>query len=187
MNRRETTIAFIKRHQKFFLSFAFVLILMMLLRSFDLEKFVAEVGIKNTYLLVFLFSIIGGVSALTAASFYTAIFTLASTGISPYVIALVAAPGILIGDLVFWYLGLQGRALAYEAFGNLLTRMADYLSTKSKWFVSVFAFVYTGLTPFPGDILMASLAILRFRFRDICIPVLLGNYLLVLLIAKLGS
>lgn len=186
MSRTENTIAFLKRHKKFFVSFIFVIALMVLLRLIDVQTFVDRIGITNTYILVFLFSIIGGVSALTAASFYLAIFTLASTGVSPYVIALFSAPGILIGDLLFWYLGVQGRALAYEAFGRWLTRIADYLSKKPKMFINAFIFLYT-ITPMPGDILMSALAVLKYKFRDIFLSVLLGNYVLVLIIAKLGS
>lgn len=186
MSRAENTIAFIKRHRKFFLSFAFVIALMVLLRLVDAEALVDRIGITNTYILVFLFSIIGGVSALTAASFYVAIFTLAATGVSPYIVALFAAPGIIIGDLLFWYLGVQGRGLAYEAFGKWLARTADYLSAKPKIFINAFIFLYT-ITPLPGDILMAALAVLKYKFRNIFLPVLLGNYILVLIIGKLGS
>jgi hypothetical protein len=168
-------------------SFVFVIALMALLRLIDVGALVDRIGISNTYMLVFLFSIIGGTSAFTAVSFYATIFTLASAGISPLVIALFSAPGILIGDSLFWYLGVQGRGLAYEAFGKRLARIADYLSRKPKWFVHAFTFAYTGLTPLPGDILMASLAILGYRFKNMFMPILCGNFVLVFIIAKLGS
>lgn len=187
MNRVENTVSFLRRHKKFLVSFVFVIVLLACLRLIDAEALVDRIGISNTYILIFLLSIMGGVSAFTAVSFYATIFTLASTGISPLLIALFSAPGILIGDSLFWYLGVQGRSLAYEAFGKWLTRIAAYLSRRSKWFVYAFTFIYTGLTPLPGDILMASLAILGYRFRNIFIPVLCGNFTLIFIIAKLGS
>ena len=150
------------------------------------EKIIDLLGLENVYLTVFVLGIIGGVSTFSAAGFYATIFSLALGGANPFILALFSAPGVLIGDYIFWYIGVQGRQAINEEYNSYLLKFSSWLRRKPKWFTPVVVYIYTGFTPFPGDFLMFTLAVLNYKFRQIFIPTLLGNYTLALLVSVLG-
>ena len=146
------------------------------------ERILAWIGVENVYLLTFLFAIIGGVSAFTATSFYAALFAFALGGANPYLLALFSAPGVLIGDLVFWYAGYHGRGLAEESFGQHLQRFSGWLARRPAWFVPIVAYAYTAVAPLPGDFLMIAVALAGYPLKKVLLPVLLGNFTIALIV-----
>src|SRR3989338_4128410 len=150
------------------------------------EKLVDLLGLENVYLTVFVLGIIGGVSAFSAAGFYATLFSFVLGGAYPFILALFSAPGVLIGDFVFWYLGVRGREFLNGEYNSYLLKFSSWLGRKPKWFTPIVVYVYTWFSPFPGDFLMLTLAVLNYKFRQIFIPTLLGNYTLALLVSVLG-
>lgn len=146
-------------------------------------RIIASFGERNIYFAVFVLAIIGGVSALSAAGFYATLFSLALGGANPFILAAFSAPGVLIGDWMFWYLGVEGKSVLKDEYGVLVNKLSLRLAKKPKWLVSLVIYTYTGLSPFPGDFLMATLAILGYRFKQIFIPTILGNYTLALIVS----
>jgi len=147
------------------------------------SRIIGILGLENVYLTVFILAIIGGVSAFTAAGFYAALFSFALGGANPFILAAFSALGVLIGDFIFWYLGVEGRKAAEREYNSYLLRFSAWLGSKPKWLAPVIIYAYTGLTPFPGDFLMFVLAFLKYRFRQILVPTLLGNYTLALIVS----
>lgn len=175
--------AFFEKYNKFFLTLLFIASVITLLSLVEPAAIIEKIGAKNVYIVTFLFAIFGGVSAFTATTFYATLFTLALGGANPFILAAFSALGVLLGDFVFWFFGVQGRELASEAIGRPLERFADWLRKKPKLVVQIIIYLYTGFSPLPGDFLMFTLAVLKYRFRDIVLPTLLGNYTLALLVS----
>ncbi len=173
---------FLKKYRSFFSILGVLIAIVVALSFIEPVRLVEAVGIQNIYLFTFLFAIIGGVSAISAASYYATLFAFALGGANPFLLALCSAPGVLIGDYAFWYLGLKGRGLAKEALGRRLARFSSWIQSKPAWFLPIVIFIYTAFTPLPGDFLMIALAVTGYTFRQILIPTLLGNYMLALLI-----
>lgn len=144
---------------------------------------VRAIGLQNVYLFTFLFGIIGGVSAFTATSFYLTVFMLALGGANPLLLALFSAPGVLIGDMVFWYAGHEGRPLAEHTFSKELHAFSERLRQMPRWFVPIVAYLYTSITPLPGDFLMIALGLIDFPIRRVLLPILLGNFTFALLVS----
>lgn len=172
---------------KFLLALCVIMLVVTALSYIEPAKIIESIGIQNSYLIVFVLAIIGGVSALTAAGFYATLFSLALGGANPLVLAAFSAPGVLIGDYIFWYLGVEGRKAVEQEYSHHLIKFSSWLSQKPKWFASVIIYIYTGLTPLPGDFLMFALALLNYRFKQIFVPTLLGNYTLAVLVSSFGS
>lgn len=150
------------------------------------SRIIDIIGIKNVYISVFILGIIGGVSALSAAGFYATLFSLSVGGANPFILAAFSAPGVLLGDFLFWYLGLRGKEVIDIKYGKYLSKLSTWLNKKPKWFMPIMIYVYTGFTPFPGDFLMFLLAFMNYHFKQIFIPTLLGNYTLALMVSLFG-
>lgn len=169
---------------KFLLGLCVIILVIGLLSYLEPEDIISKLGIENTYLAIFAFAIFGGVSAFSAAGFYGTLFYFAHSGMNPFILAGFSAFGVLIGDFIFWYIGVEGRKLIKNEENTYAIRLSGWLKQKPRWFVPIIIYAYTGLSPFPGDILMLALAFTGYRPRDIIIPTFFGNYTLALIITS---
>jgi len=176
-------MSFFRRHHRFFSIAIFLGAAIGILYYVDPAHIVAAIGVRNIYAATFLLAVVGGVSALTATSFYAAVFAFALGGANPFLLALFAAPGVLLGDAVFWYLGHHGKAVVRPALGRVTERISRWVAARPPWIVPAGAYLYSGFIPLPGEFLMVALALLGIPFKRILVPTLLGNYTLALIVA----
>jgi hypothetical protein len=173
------------------LSFAAALVLIVAAATFIYiigpEELVATIGVENAYLVVFLLAIFGGVSSLTATSFFAAVIAMAAGGLHPLWLGLVSGAGMLIGDLIFFALGAHARTVAGPRLRPRLERLAAWIRRKPDWAVAIVIYLYLAVTPLPGDILLASLALAAYPIKKLLIPVFLGNVTLITWMTTLGS
>lgn len=162
----------------------------LILFYFDPTEIVANMGVRNIYAFLFVFALLGGVSSFTSSSFYAAVVTLASTGgLNPLVVGVIAGIGMAFGDSMFYLLGKR----AYQAFfySKRNQRRVDFLMKwlegKPKWMMPIIIYIYSGFTPFPGDILMMTLALIGYPYRKTIIPMTIGNITLVTLLVAAVS
>ena len=174
--------SFLSRHRHFFLIVFVIAGAISFFIYVSPTEIVQWVGVKNIYIATFLFAIIGGVSALTATSFYATLFAFALGGANPFFLALISAPGVLIGDFLFWYLGHKGKAIVRPVIGRRIEGVSRWLSGKPRWAVPLGAYLYTGFIPLPGEFLMVTLALIGVPFSRVLIPTLLGNFTLALIV-----
>ncbi|OGZ94967.1 MAG: hypothetical protein A2847_02215 [Candidatus Sungbacteria bacterium RIFCSPHIGHO2_01_FULL_50_25] len=179
--------SFLRRHRHFFSTAVFLAAIIGILFYVEPIKIIAAIGVKNMYVAVFLFAIVGGVSAFTATSFYASLFAFALGGGDPLFLAIFSAPGVLIGDYLFWYLGHKGKPIVKPAIEHILERTSRWLSAKPAWFIPAAAYVYTGFVPLPGEFLMVTLALIGISFKRIFIPTLFGNFTLAFIVSSSAS
>lgn len=172
-----------KNWQKFIGVFLILLIVGVTLYFISPEKIVAQLGVSNSLLVAFLVSLLGGVSTLTSASFFAVIGALAVGGVDPVYLAAAAAPGLFIGDIAFYYFGLRLRDVLEENYQRQMTWLSSAINNRHHGLVTMVIFLYTGFSPFPGDILMVALASARYPFKKVIFPLLAGNFALAWVIA----
>jgi len=177
-------ISFLKKHWRFFAVVFIITGLTIFLFYIHPAKIILAIGVNNIYIATFLLAIIGGVSAFTATSFYAALFAFALGGANPFLLALFSAPGVLIGDLIFWYLGYKGKAVVKPAIGRIIEKLSSWLLTKPRWLIPIGVYIYTGFLPLPGEFLMVLLALLGISFKRVLIPTILGNFTLALIVSS---
>lgn len=141
------------------------------------ETVVEFIGVENAYLATLLLAATGGLSSLTAGPFYATLATFAAGGVDPYLLGIIAGIGISIGDSLFFVLGRRGLTQTRLNNNPFVARLRAWLERAPQWTVPLTAFVYTSATPFPNDVLMVSLGLLR-QYYWLIIPfVLAGNIL----------
>lgn len=151
------------------------------------KEIVTGLGVNNSLLVAFLVSALGGVSTITSANFYVFVVALATGGVSPAGIGVAAGAGITIGDSLFYYLGTQG----HDVLSGRARRWADnihtWVSNQHPGIVQVGAYIYTGLTPLPNDILTVSLGLAEYAYRRLLPALLLGNITLTIIVAEFAQ
>jgi membrane protein DedA with SNARE-associated domain len=159
-----------------------IIIVSLILFYFNPAEIVAEMGVRNIYAFLFLFALLGGVSSFTSTSFYATVIALSSSGgLDPVTVGVIAGIGMGFGDSMFYLLGQR----AYKAFfynernQRRIEKFLNWLEKKPKWTMPIIIYVYSGFTPFPGDLLMMSLAITGYTYRKAIIPMVLGNITMV--------
>jgi membrane protein DedA with SNARE-associated domain len=160
---------------------------MFLLSYIDVAPLLASVG--DTYLLLFLFvfGVLAGSSTFTSSTYLATVAYLGGQGtIDPLTLGFVCGTGFFLGDTIYYLFGRVIETLSNEVIGKNAKRLMKIIDSKPLWARNLIIFIYTGLTPFPGDLLMLSLALLRYRYLSFMLPLLLGNIVLLYLAAKVG-
>lgn len=144
------------------------------------------IGVEQGYLVAFLVAAFGGVSALTATSYFTTIITLALGGLNPLLLGLLGGLGVTIGDTIFFFLGINGRFLLLEFWEKRVEAFSAWLKRRPGWFVPLLIYLYAGFSPFPNEFMTISAGLAGVRYRRILPPLLLGNITITILLAWLA-
>jgi len=151
------------------------------------KELVEQIGVSNSYLIVFLVAVIGAFSSFTTFSAYPVIVTMAAGKLDPLLLGVVAGIGLAIGDTFFYYFGVSARGVASKKLKNWLSNTLKWLKKKSDHFIQLFIFGYVGFTPFPNNILTGLLALSKYPYRKVALPLILGDLVLPIVAAYLSA
>jgi len=158
-----------------------------LLYNVSPQEIVSYIGVNNSYLLMFIAALIGGVSSFTAPSYFALLFTLANGGTSPLLLGLSGGFGIFLSDIFFYYIGYNGRELVRDKSDRLLAKLESWIADKPDWVPPLASYIYTGFTLLPNDILMLTLALSKISLRRVILAILVGSLQLSVILAYLFS
>lgn len=176
-----------KKLLTFILLIALIFILITLSFVIDPTKIVDVLGTKNGYILTFFVSFFGGFSAGGSISFITLLITLVSGGMNPIYLGVVSGISLAIGDLIMYYTGQKGRDLISGKWDKRITAITKFLD-KKKWlrkFIPIFSYLYISFAPLPNDILLLSLAAIKYPIKKIAVIIILGDLTFPLMITIL--
>ena len=176
-----------KRNSRLFILLVVFLILWSAFLFFHPPKEIVEfLGIHNTYFFIFLMAAIGGVSAFTSTAFYTTVVTLAIGGVNPLYLGFFASIGLTIGDVFFYFFGMEGKQCIPGKYEKYIDRFSRWVEKAGDWLIALIIFFYS-LTPFPSDVLAISLAVADYPLRKMIVPLFIGNFVLISGLAMLSQ
>ena len=85
------------------------------------QEIVESMKGSQGYLLMTIISLMGGLAIITFISVYPTVASFAIGGLNPIGLAISAAIGLTVADVVYFYLGLKGRNLADFYIGAVCT------------------------------------------------------------------
>jgi membrane protein DedA with SNARE-associated domain len=159
---------------RFFALLCLLLLWILLLQFISPEELVEVVGAKG-YLLLFLVAAVGGVSFLTASSYFALVLTLAAGGLNPLLLGIIGGIGVTIGDTLFFLFGTHGRELLSEKLERRMTAFGAWLRKGPPFIVPLAVYVYAAFTPFPNELITVSLGLAGTRWPRVLPALLLGN------------
>ncbi len=149
-------------------------------------EIVDKIGVKNGYLLVLILAIIGGTSILFPLPYYLVVFTFASGGLNPFLLAIMAGTGVAVGDSTSYLVGYSGREILSGKLMIIFNKLYNWLSKKPKWMLFSFLYLYTAISPLPNDLINVPMGFIKFPYLRLMIPMWLGNITFNLIIALSG-
>lgn len=182
-----------KENYKKIIAFAVLFLLVSslfaLLFFYSPKELVGIIGVRNGYLLAFFVSFFGGFSAAGSVSFITILFTLTAGGMNPFYLALVSGFSLSIGDILMFYTAEKGRELIRGKWDRRIDKLSVIFKQKKifRKILPFLAYIYVGFTPFPNDILIVSLAALRYPRKLMVGILILGDVSFTLLLTTMAS
>jgi membrane protein YqaA with SNARE-associated domain len=177
----------LKRHRNYFIFAAIVLFIVgwsILMTHFSPREIIAYIGADNSLIVAFLASTFGGISSLTAGSYYAMIVTFSSGGVNPWLLGIATGAGLTVSDSLVYYLGTRGHEVLTGKWKERANRLARWINNQHEHVVQIFAYVYTGLSPMPNDLLTVSLGLAKYSYKRLLPALLLGNITLSIIIAE---
>jgi len=176
----------IKKYAPFIVTLLVLVGIGILLSFMRPSEIVETIGVRNSYWVIFVVAVLGGVSSFTSTSFYATAVTFVAGGSHPLLIGIISGLGMSVGDSIFYFLGSRGRKAFLEQYKEKINIATKWLEGKARWVVSLLIFIYMGFTPLPGDILMVSLAVLDYSYKKIIPFVIIGNITLITILGYLS-
>lgn len=167
-----------RRHHRLWLALGILAIIALwtlLMLLIGPRTFVEFIGVENSYVVIFLIAASGGLSSLTATSFYTLLATFAAAGLNPLLLGVAGGLGLVIGDSLFFAFGRNGVQALPPHVRLRTEKVAKWLESKPAWMVPLVVFLYAGFTPLPNDILMILVALTGTKYRRIIVPLIVGD------------
>ena len=147
------------------------------------DTIVEKLGVKNSYLIAFFMALFGGTSIITATLYYSTLITVAAGGLNIFLLGLIVGVALTIGDIVFFYFGIAGSRILPKSIDDKMHKFAEWLKNKPRWVVPLVILGYSGFVPLPNDILSITLAVIKQKFKNIVVPIFLGNVILATMVS----
>jgi membrane protein YqaA with SNARE-associated domain len=178
-----------KRHTVLtvFVIVGFIALWSVLLHFYPPKEIVAAFGTENVLVVAFLISASSGVSTVASVNYYATVLALAAGGTNPVAISIVAGTGITVGDSLYYYLGRRGHDLLSGKPLQWAKKAERWIRDQHETWVQIGAYIYTGLTPLPNDLLTVSLGLAEYSYRRLLPAIFLGNITLTIIIAEFAS
>mgnify|MGYP001563716617 CR=1 FL=1 len=180
------------RHKKQIVAFGFFLLFLavwsLLLYQFPADEMVKNLGVTNGFAVAFIAGFLGGVSTFTSAPYPLVVITLGAGGLNPFLLGLVAASGLFLGDVTSYFFGYYGHHVVPNGLQTELERFRNWmLGRKRAWMAPVLIFLYGAFFPLSNDIVIISFGLARYPFWRVMLPLGLGSIIFNTILAFLGK
>lgn len=179
-------MAWLRRYATLIAVLLFVVALNTLYIFVPPEELVGVVGVANSYMVVFLLAVIGGMSSLTGATLYSTLAIFGAGGSNPLLLALIGGLGIFISDSIFFFLAYYGHKSIPERWRRAVGRAFSWSRTHSRQIVLVLSYFYLGVMPLPSDLLMLVLVLAGYTYREVAPVLLAAGVTLAFIAASVG-
>ncbi|MBD3247404.1 hypothetical protein GF378_02175 [Candidatus Pacearchaeota archaeon] len=169
---------------------ALVISLIIILFFVSPQEIVSMLGVSNAFAFTFLTSFFAGFSAWTSFSFVAVLITFTLGGLNFFYLGLISGAGLIIGDFLMFFLSSKARNIASsssEKWEKRLRKLTKIFQGKPRKLIPFLTFVYMGLTPFPNDLLIIFLALIKMPIKKLYIPIILGDLTYPLMITFLTA
>ncbi len=174
------------RRTTFVLLLLFMVGLVALYIFYSPKEMILRLGVRNSFIIAFFISIVGAFTSMTKFSAYPMIIALVGGGLNFFHVGLVAGLGLAIGDILFFLFGHSARGFTGHRFKNKLDNILARLQRLNTILVQVLIFFYISCTPLPNNLLSGSLAFIKYPFKHVVIPLILGDVAFCILVAWLA-
>lgn len=138
------------------------------------EQLVEWVGVENSYFLIFVLALLGGLTTFSGVPYHLVLITLAIGGLDPLPLGLSAAVGVILGDTTSYFVGYSGGEVMPSRVQRIVHRVYIYTDGYPK-LLQVFFFSFAALTPISNDFIVISAGIAKYPFWKVMIPLAFGN------------
>lgn len=161
-----------------FLGFSYLLF-----EFLDLETILESVGFF-AYFLIPIISIFGS-NILTASFLYPILFFFYYSGMNLILLAALVAIGGTCGDLIFAFFGNEIHKNTKKKKVEKLVKFFE--KNKDSGYIKIFIFLYAAFFPMSNEFMTLALGYLKYPYRKMLFPLLIGNFVFYATIIWLGG
>lgn len=155
------------------------------------DVLVDKIGIKNVYLGAFILASVGGFSSITGTSVYTAIVAIANDNVvNTIILGIMSGLGIFLSDSLFFLLASYGRNMIVKVASNwerTFTKVSRWVRAAPDWSVYAVVFLYSAFAPLPNDILLGTLAVTGYSYKQFALYLFIGDLTAMLLLTQIAD
>ena len=164
----------IKKHLKKLIFLLPIVVCLIVIGFIDPEALNTKLGTTNSYIVMFLLALIGGLSVFSAIPYPLFLVTFALWGANPFLLALCSVSWVMIGDSSSYILGRKGGKLIEGKHKELFDTFLGFYDSRKKILPFIF-FTYGMISPFPNDLITLSGGIKKYSYSKMVLSLSAGN------------
>lgn len=164
----------------------FFIVWTFLIYRFSPESILDAIGVRNSYLVVFMVSLFGGISILFPIPYYLFVMTFAAGGSNPLLLGVFAGVGLTLGDSTSYLFGSHGGKIIPERYRKISKKILKKLTSYPEWLRFSTILLWGSIVPLPSDILTIPLGLMGYSYKKLIIPLGIGHIIFNTLIAFAG-
>lgn len=157
----------------------------LLIAQIPTESLISLIGSENAWFLMFVLGAIGGLSTFVTIPYHVVLMSLASAGINPVMLGIATALGVMVGDSTMFLLSKQVQSKLTEKQQKKIEGWSLYIKRHPRLLTPALV-TYGTISPFSNDFIVAGLSLMNFKYRQIIIPLTVGNIIYNIGIAYMG-
>lgn len=138
------------------------------------ERVVSYIGVENAYFFIFILAFFGGITTFSGIPYHLILITLAVGGLNPFILGLVTATAVSLGDCTSYFVGYFGREFMPKRIEHALQRLTR-IQEQYPRFMPVLFFLYGACVPFSSDLVTIPMGLLRYPLWRVMIPLGIGT------------
>ncbi len=170
----------------FFALLLFFVFWTFLIYKFSPEAMIESIGIENSYFVVFIVSLFGGISILFPIPYYIFVMTFAAGGSNPILLGIFAGIGLTLGDSTSYLFGRHGGKIIPNRYSKISKSILNKLVSYPEWLRASIILLWGSIVPLPSDILTIPLGLMGYSYRKLIIPLGVGHIIFNTIIAFSG-
>lgn len=155
------------------------------LASFPADDLIDVVGASNAYVLMFTLGMIGGFTTFTGIPYHLVLMSLAAGGLSPTLLGVSTAMGVMVGDSTMYLIGSKVKTSLPPRIEATIAHLSERMARHPK-LVTPALISYGAVSPFSNDFVVASLSMIGYSYWRTILPLAMGNTLYNIALAYLG-
>jgi len=170
----------------FVLLLLFLIIWTFVIYNFSPERIINSIGIENSYFVVFIISLFGGISILFPIPYYIFVMTFAAGGSNPLLLGIFAGVGLTLGDSTSYLFGRHGGKIIPNRYNKISKNILNRLVSYPEWLRASIILLWGSIVPLPSDVLTIPLGLMGYSYKKLIIPLGIGHIIFNTLIAFAG-
>jgi membrane protein DedA with SNARE-associated domain len=138
-------------------------------------SFIKNIVIQYGYLAIFAIALVSSLNLVIPIPAVVFLPVFLEAGFNLWAVIFIVIIGMLLADSLAFFIGKAGRQIILTLPEQKILHRLEKLKMKNEKLPYLFLFLFATFAPFPNEVILIPLGLMDYKYKNILIPLALGN------------